>query len=153
MKTSIDLRNILNGLTAAAKRKASLKLSSAAAVCLTAGIGITGLAPRAIHADPTNGAESRDTTVFHGYDDVYHVKYNGDEEGDVHVRADADSDNQYLEIKVYDPEGNLVTRDFGGADHSPVCSWNVGHEWQWRTYTIKVVNLSYHSIGYNVHIF
>lgn len=154
MKTPINLTNTLTGLTATAKRYVPSKLSrTATALCLAAGIGLCGLAPRAIHADPTDGSQAGDTTVQHGYDDVYRVKYNGGEEGDVHVRADDVSDNQYLEIKVYDPDGNLVTRDFGSADRSPVCQWSVGDVWQWRTYTIKVVNLSYHSIGYHVHFF
>jgi hypothetical protein len=127
--------------------------TTAAALLLTAGLGLSGLAAHTLHADPSNGESSQDTTVVHGTDDVYQIKYNGGEEGDVHVRADDDSDNAYLEVKVYDPHGNLVTRDFGTADHSPVCAFRVSSDYEWRQYTIKVVNLSYHSIPYDIHFF
>jgi uncharacterized protein (DUF1684 family) len=126
---------------------------TAAALLLTAGLALSVPAARTLHADPTNGESREDTTVVHGTDRFYHVKYNGGQEGDVHVRADQDSDNAYLEVKVYDPHGNLVTRDFGTADHSPLCAFRVSSDYEWRQYTIKVVNLSYHSIPYDIHCY
>jgi hypothetical protein len=127
--------------------------AAAAALLLTAGLGLSGLAAHRLHADPSSGESRQDTTVVHGTDDVYQIKYDGGQEGDVHVRADDDGDNACLEVKVYDPHGNLVTRDFGAADHSPVAAWRVGSDYAWRQYTIKVVNLSYHSIPYDIHFF
>jgi hypothetical protein len=145
-----DMNTTLNSLNTTTKLNA---VKAAAALLLTAGLGLTGLAAHRLHADPTNGQSSRDTTVVHGTDDVYQVKYNGGQEGDVHVRADDDGDDASLEVKVYDPHGSLVTRDFGSVGHSPVASWNVSGDYEWRQYTIKVVNLSYHSIPYDIHFF
>ncbi len=125
----------------------------AAATLILAGTGLTALAPTALHADPRDGSQLSATTVEHGTDDYYHIKYNGGQEGDVHVVANNDGDDQYLEIKVYDPDGNLVARDHGGFNHSPQCGFHVDSQWQWRQYTIKVVNLSYHSIPYAIHFF
>jgi hypothetical protein len=127
--------------------------AGAAALLLTAGLALSACAPHALHADPTNGQQTDDNTVVHGTDNVYRIKYDGGQEGDVHVRADDDADNAALEVKVYDPHGSLVTRDFGTADHSPVCTFRVGSDYDWRQYTIKVVNLSYHSIPYDIHFF
>jgi hypothetical protein len=129
------------------EKKMTLKYLTAATLLL-AGAGTLALIPKSLSADPTNGRQFKTTYVAQGTDDVYHIKYNGNEEGDVHVVATDEEDDTFLEIKVYDPDGNLIARDFGSDGHSPQCSFNVDSRWQWRQYTIKIVNFSNHDIPY-----
>lgn len=123
------------------------------AAALLAAVGLLGLGTRPVQADPRDGQQLEQNTVLSGTDDIYYIAYNGGEQGDIHVLPDNPDDAAALEIKVYDPDGNLVTRCFGLTDPDLHCSFDVDSMWAWRTYTIKVVNFSDHDIDYTVDFY
>ena len=94
------------------------------------------------HAGTFEGPKSDSGTIPGREIYVYRMDFNAGEKAEVAALGDGD-----LDIKVYDENGNLITKDTA-SDGAPEVSWTP--EWTGR-FTIKVINNEYHTVHFAMH--
>lgn len=101
---------------------------------------------RLASAEPVGGRASNQDVLDANGVDTYTIRYNGGETADADAVSTAGQD---IDIKVYDPSGTLVARDTA-PDGEPQTRWYVSSDYEWRTYTIKVINCTNRRVGYKI---